>query len=581
AITITGGGGTGAVATASTNASGVITSVNISNPGSGYTSAPTVTVTTPGGGSGFTAGTVLFGTGAITPTLPTQYSNLTISNTAGVTLPNDFSVSGTLLVNESLTRVGAITLLAGAKATIDSGKTLTATTLNLNSSASGTATLVNYGTTTITTANVDQYLTSSRNWYVSSPVTGATSGAITTATGGTLVSYNEVNGSWPSADATLAVGTGYIAVSPTTSGIVTFSGSSLNTGAQSFTLTRSDSLVQKRGFNLIGNPYPSYVNWQSATRTKVGPTMWYRSKNDVANGGAYTFATFGAVSGEGTSVSGIAVTGLIPPMQGFWVRVSGTTASESGSVAFDNTMRSHAGATSTMLKAPTMVNANQQVLRLQVSNGINSDEAIVLFNENATNGMDDFDSPKMTNANALVPEIYTIVGNEQLVINGLNNIPLNTELPLGFTTGQSNTFSIKATEFRNFDVSTRVYLKDNVMGTEQELTVGTSYSFSSAVESTSTRFSLVFKSAGVTTDLSKSTEGVVVFKNTNNQIVVNCKGTVDSEASVSVYNEVGQKLTVKRITSSKTVLDNTFTPGVYIVSVKNGFKTISQKITLN
>ncbi|MDD4994268.1 MAG: T9SS type A sorting domain-containing protein, partial [Paludibacter sp.] len=144
AITITGGGGTGAVATASTNASGVITSVNISNPGSGYTSAPTVAVTTPGGGSGFIAGTVLFGTGAITPTMPTQYSNLTISNTAGVTLP----AGGTVTVLSDMTVNSPVGVTLGSDLAVNGNLTLTngllttganALTVGSNSGASATS----------------------------------------------------------------------------------------------------------------------------------------------------------------------------------------------------------------------------------------------------------------------------------------------------------------------------------------------------------------------------------------------------------------------------------------------------------
>lgn len=53
-VTFSGGGGTGAAATATVNGSGIVTGVTITNPGSGYTSAPTVGFT-GGGGSGATA----------------------------------------------------------------------------------------------------------------------------------------------------------------------------------------------------------------------------------------------------------------------------------------------------------------------------------------------------------------------------------------------------------------------------------------------------------------------------------------------------------------------------------------------
>src|SRR5262249_28061495 len=45
-VTITGGGGSGAMATA-TVTNGVVTAITVTNPGTGYTSAPTVTIDSP------------------------------------------------------------------------------------------------------------------------------------------------------------------------------------------------------------------------------------------------------------------------------------------------------------------------------------------------------------------------------------------------------------------------------------------------------------------------------------------------------------------------------------------------------
>jgi len=502
----------------------------------------------------------------VSGTLLTSASAITVNNSVGLTLSAN-------------TTAATLTNNSGSVLNIPAGKQLTVSTtltndgtLNLLSDATGTATILTPSSISgAGTTNVQQYLTLGRNWYISSPVTGATSAAITGTTGSTMVSYNEVNGLWPSAGETLNVGQGYIAVSPTSSAAVTFSGT-LNTGAQSFSLNRTDTAVVKRGFNLVGNPYPSYLNWESATRTSVGPTMWYRSKD----AGAYVFATYGAVSQLGTSLGGIPVTKYIPPMQAFWVRVSGAG---SGTLAFDNSMLSHS-ATSNLLKAPSATAATQQVLRLQVSNGINNDEAIVFFNENAANGFDAYDSPKMTNANAAIPEIYTMAGNEQLVINGLTSVTPNEELALGFTTGQSNTFTIKATEFSNFSADTKVYLRDNLLNTEQELTSGSEYSFSSDIASTSTRFSVIFKSASVTTGLNSSDVRNGIYKNANNQIIINCN-TISADASVSVYNSIGQKVQTKRLTSTDTQIGTGLPSGVYMVTVNNAGKSITAKVILN
>lgn len=56
-VAITGGGGTGALAFVSGAANGVVTEITVTNPGTGYTGAPTVTITdtSPGVGTGATA----------------------------------------------------------------------------------------------------------------------------------------------------------------------------------------------------------------------------------------------------------------------------------------------------------------------------------------------------------------------------------------------------------------------------------------------------------------------------------------------------------------------------------------------
>lgn len=95
-ITFSGGGGSGAAATAVVNASGKVTAINITNVGSGYSSAPTVSIQKPGiraiatttpasGGSGCTAATVVIsgggGTGATATATTTVSGALTFTIT--------------------------------------------------------------------------------------------------------------------------------------------------------------------------------------------------------------------------------------------------------------------------------------------------------------------------------------------------------------------------------------------------------------------------------------------------------------------------------------------------------------------
>jgi len=458
----------------------------------------------------------------------------------------------------------------GKQVTISSGTLAVGGNLTLKSDATGTATLIDNGAVTVTgTTNVEQYLSSVRNWYMSSPVTGATA-----TNGNTYYKYVEAgnNGStWTTvaSGATFDKMTGYIVKPSVDATTFTFTGT-LNTGAQSITGLTSTATA-KAGYNLVGNPYPSYVNWMSATKTSLSTTIWYRTQNTTP---VYVFDTYNETANTGTNnnLSG-AVTGMIPPMQAFWVKVNGGTT---GTLAFDNTMRAHQDGTN-KFRAPA-ANTTQQMLRLQVSNGTNSDEAIVLFNTNATNGYDAYDSPKMTNGNTSIPEIYTFAGTEKLVINGLNSMATNKTIPIGFTTGVTNTFSIKATQVSNFDTDTRVVLKDKVLNVEQDITDGTAYTFTSAATSTNDRFVVVFKSASSTTGIDNPAENtsVVVSRNANNQIVIT--RNVDSQSgTVTVCNAIGQKLLTTTLTGETTVISKSFSPGVYLITVNN----ITKKIIIN
>jgi len=490
--------------------------------------------------------------------------------TACATCDVNVASGGSLTIDETKT-FNSVSVATGGKLTLNNGVTLNPGTITLVSSGSGTATFVDErsnATVTPIAATVEQYLPQGRNWYVGIPVANAgetiTASSLTGAGASSVTYWDETAGAWVN-DYTgpLTPGRGYIAVSTSGTGTnnASFSGN-LNTGDFPVTVTRTVTAATKPGFNLIANPYPSYLNpcalitGKSAT---IEPTIWYRTKS-----GSYKFETVNTADGVGTG----GVTGYIPPMQAFWVRVkpnANPTQNNSETLTFTNTMRYHAnpsGVTTTVLKAPGQV--QKKLVRLQVSNGLNTDEAVIYTSENALDGFDVYDSRKMSNDNVKIPEIYTLAGTEQLVINGMNSLPLNTEMPLGFVTGESNTFSLSATEISNLPSDIRVVLKDG--SSEYDLTDGGTYSFSSPVTSTSSRFSVIFKSAGAVTGVQNPAiddKNLLVYCNANKHIVVES----NAAAVVSVFNAVGQKLFTQNLTSDKTELNRTFTPGVYMVVV--------------
>jgi len=224
-------------------------------------------------------------------------------------------------------------------------------------------------------------------------------------------------------------------------------------------------------------------------------------------------------------------------------------------------------------------------VRLQVSNGTNNDETVLYSNPSAQNGLDAYDSPKMTNGNTSIPEIYTLSDSKELVINGMNSIALDTEIPLGFRPGKiGNDFSIKSTELLNFDSNVHVMLKDSQLHTETDITNDSAYSFSTTdTIATTSRFSIIFRLVGTTTGTNNAANngGIIVTKNANNQIIIRYANNLSGEGSATVYNAIGQKIVSKQLNSNITVLNNIKASGVYIVTVQISGKCSTQKIIVD
>ena len=240
-------------------------------------------------------------------------------------------------------------------------------------------------------------------------------------------------------------------------------------------------------------------------------------------------------------------------------------------------MRAHQDNSNNKFRAPSENAVNQQVIRLQISNGIATDETVLYTNTGASNNFDEYDSQKMSNNSASIPEIYTVAGSEQLSINGMNTIPNDTEFPIGFTTGQSNTFTFRASQFSNFITGTQLILHDNLLNISQDLAIA-DYSFTSnATTNNTSRFSLVLHAPSVATGINPDMNDKMWISSHNGQLFVSGgEGTV-----LTVYSSVGQKLSTKTLKSTSVVLDNILTPGVYMVTLSNDGKTITKKVIID
>lgn len=505
-------------------------------------------------------------------------TSVTILNGHTISVNSNLILSNLILNSGSIVNVNSDSHLTVTTAMTNNG------TLNLLSDATGTATILTPPSISGSgIANVQQYVSTGRNWYISSPVTGATSATFSAATLGNIVYwYDESKGNttpWQQISdntTSLTVMKGYVYY-PVSSGAVTFSGS-LNTGNQSISVSRTSG-QSKEGFNLIGNPYASYLNWSQVSRGNLSSSMWYRTKSapaPITGLTAYVFDTYNVLSDVATNNGAKPMTKMIPPMQSFWVRVA--DGQTHATITATNTQRGFIDISNNGFRSKQESAIILPIVRLDLSNGSFNDQTVIYTDTNAQNSLDEFDSPKMFNNSASVAEIFTIAGNENLAINGLNSIQYDTEMPLGFNTATAGTFSIKASEFINFADGTQLILKDYLTNNVIDLSNGLSYSFNSEAETNNiSRFSLIFRAPSISTDVNYAQNGNVwISLMDNNQIVVN--GT-NGETNVAVYNEVGQRLVSQHLTASSKPIGK-FVPGVYLVTVTNAGKSTTAKVII-
>lgn len=498
-------------------------------------------------------------------------------------VPNSITInSGAVVVNENRSADGVVSVASGAVLEVGAVKQLTVDTLINN----GTFT-VKSGATVIPTVvqgtgtnNVEQYLASGRQWwYLASPLSNATSNVFRPAASSNLMGgYSEPGFNYTSPFAAgsstpLVPGKGYaVKLAFTTGNTYTFTGGSLITAEVSPSVTRSGIDHAKRGFNLVGNPFTAYLDWDMVMidAVNVRNAIWFRTKG----ASEMVFHTYS--DGDGVPFEAN-ITGLIAPMQAFWVKVDTDPVSpalvSNGTLLFKPTFRKHASTGGNPLKVKA-TDARPR-LRLVVSNGTAFDETLIVGKSYASNGHDAFDVEKMSNDNVAIPEIYSIVENQEMVINSMNSLSAGTAVKLGFRPGMAGSYKLEVSQLENIDA--RVMLVDKLTNTETELSAGITYSLLSDANVTNDRFSIEFRAPGAVTAIDElAAEQLTVWSDASGNLNVQSEA-ITADDQIRVYTLAGQLLTQQLAEGQLTVLKHILAPGVYLVNVKNA----TSKVIIN
>jgi hypothetical protein len=517
------------------------------------------------------------------------YDNLTVSG-----LATALTLIGNVIVQNDLTIAdgSVVTVNPALPLSVEGNSELNGEgCLVLKSDATGTGSFIDNGITAIGSALIiERFLTGygntndKRYHFLSSPVEGQPIQPSFVETPPDPLSdfylWDEVTGYWINSkvgaggwnggfDPVFGEGKGYLVAYPS-SGTKMFTGLP-NSYSASSPLVLNCSHTDPAsggggGWNLLGNPFPSPIDWTMVGRGNGMDAALYYYDAEAENYRYYIEYQPGVALGNGSQ--------YIPSMQGFMVHAGGAGDRY---VSFGNDCRVHAGNNLYYKRSEEM----PPHITLKVDNGVRSDESFIYFVQEAKEGFDPFlDAFKLSGNNFLTPALYSMThSGEKLAINALPDGLDAYEIALGFQPGSNGEYTITIEGHLPEMGSRRLELKDLQTGRTQILTQNPVYSFSATTLDDPARFQLLYSPANYVT-LSEDPSSIRVFSK-DGRIIVSAGGR-DKCYNIELFTVTGALVYSEQLQIDAAItLPNRFQPGIYLARLSNGEQQVTKKVVVH
>ena len=554
-------------------------------------------------------------------------------------LDTDFTVGsgGSLL----LSGTGGLTVAPTATLSVTGTADFGGLPVTFKSDASGTARFGKLlGTLTgATNVTVERFIPARRAFrLLSSPITTTITGSTTifdnwqegintvpglgthiTGTGGSINGFNDTATNAPSLFTHDNANQAWVAVTNTSTNILTAGTPYLimvrgdkttdlsdNAAAASNTTLRAKGTLKTGtvavsglstaadGFSLIGNPYQSTVDMQAtlaaATNLKNSYFVWDPT---LGTRGAYVTRD---LSGSGANNIASNVDNYLQPGQACFVQTS-STPTATPTLSFTEAYKSTTTATNQgVMRAVAPINATatkastSASIRLTLFNktalanqGTPTDGAVVLFNEASSNEVDANDCSKMTNL------------DENLAFNTKGNLlsiehravpTAADEIQLAITQYRAKDYTLVA-QGTNVDGVT-AYLVDQYTKTSTALPASGSinYNFtvdpSNANSSAANRFKIIFQDATSATEFTENEVKVYPNPSTGGMVTISLP-FIQQESKVSILNFAGETIYSTTIAAGENAAINpnkSLAIGIYFVKMEQAGKTVTKKLII-
>lgn len=479
-------------------------------------------------------------------------------------LTNAIVASGSVTLDVS-TEINALNVNAGAAVTLPDGNHLVLNdSLYLSSDATSSGSFIDNTTDEcLLPASVDSYLTAGQWHYVASPVTGARTASLYFGGGSTswLKTFDEAANDWTylsSLEIPMTPGQGYA--------VWVEAGKSNETACYRGNLTKTDVTVDlsftdaAKGWNLIGNPFASAINWGSGS--------WVRTNT---TGIAYVWDNGSYLASNVVGAGGLP-DGIIPAGQAFFVRATASPAA----VTIPADARLHQG--DGLYKS---ADALTNVLNTRLSGNGLAETTTIGFWPGATGELDEsLDAVRLAGSSD-APSLFTRLGANDLSINFQPELSDSATIGLWIKLPADGSYTLTFSGVETFG-DRRIQLTDKVTGSTTLVGPSTIYPFNGVAGDAVERFILKFGTSGTATGPELAGNDAPVVQVRNQQLVINWKSLPEGAVHAELFNSAGQLLSATTIPSSTRQQWNpgSRVSGMALVRLTTGKKVYHVKIIL-
>lgn len=368
----------------------------------------------------------------------------------------------------------------------------------------------------------------------------------------------------------------------------------------------TDQGPQGNSHFLISNPHPIRINFCE---------MYDEESVNIANSIAYWDAAANDGNGDYLNLNCAEDVIFIPPFSAFWIRTTGEDPElEIPESAYQQVMRAKE------IEKPELFHIE---LNLTSSDQSFTNSADILFSDQGTVNLDEFDSPKLSAATLTNRWLSFYSLDQHNIAYAFQNLPSDlfskeekVSIPLDVQTTEAGMYMLDWSLPESHIFNGTYFLRDNKTGEAMELLEGSTYSFEIAenqvkkapaeVEDQTTlnfenqtlgsvsdpRFELLIAASGVDglTELGAVPDDFTLAQNYPNPFnpmtVINYQLPVASQVRLEVYDMLGRNVATlvnEQVSAGRHTINfdaSNLSSGVYLYRLQAGSQIMTRKLTI-